>query len=56
MPCPETPNVVSSQATDKEQLIEPIAFTGTRERRAGTPVTNIKGLGTKAKISVVQEN
>lgn len=29
MPCPDTPNCVSSQATSKEHNIEPMPFTGT---------------------------
>ncbi|MCG8551953.1 MAG: DUF1499 domain-containing protein [Desulfobacterales bacterium] len=31
MPCPKTPNCVSSQAVDKKHYIEPIQFMGTQE-------------------------
>jgi uncharacterized protein (DUF1499 family) len=55
MPCPETPNCVSSQATDKEHFIEPIAFTGTREDAQERLLQILKG-SERSKISVVQEN
>lgn len=55
MPCPDTPNCVSSQATDKQHLIQPIYFTGTRQE-AHVRLVQILNAYKGTKIIVVEEN
>jgi len=35
LPCPKTPNCVSSQAADKEHYIQPIYYSGTQQQAKG---------------------
>jgi uncharacterized protein (DUF1499 family) len=55
MPCPETPNCVSSQVTDKEHFLEPINFSGTRQEAQDILLDILRGLK-QTNIIVVQEN
>lgn len=55
MPCPDKPNCVSSQATDKQHLIQPIYFTGTRQD-AHVRLVQVLNASKGTKIIVVEEN
>jgi len=55
MSCPETPNCVSSQATDKKHFIKPIHFIGT-DQDAQDRLLKILESWQRAKITVVQKN
>ena len=54
-PCPSKPNCVSSQATDKENYIQPIDFTGTPQD-AQVRLIKILNALERTNIIVVQEN
>ncbi len=53
--CPDTPNCVNSQATDKEHFIEPIHFTGTPKEVQGRLLKTLKAWE-RTKTTVVQED
>jgi len=55
LPCPETPNCVSSQAVDKEHYIKPIHFKGT-EQKAKQRLIKILETDKQAQILKVQDN
>lgn len=55
MPCPKTPNCVSTQATDEKHFIEPIIFAGTLEE-AKNRLLNILKAWNRTKILIIQEN
>ena len=55
MPCPETPNCVSSQATDQKHFIQPIHFIGASQD-AQDRLLQILKTWKRTKITVVQEN
>ncbi|MFB1034260.1 MAG: DUF1499 domain-containing protein [Sinobacterium sp.] len=55
IPCPNKPNCVSSQATDKKHYIQPIHFTGTPQD-AKNRLLQILNTLEQTKIIVVQEN
>ena len=55
MPCPKTPNCVSSQATDKKHFIPPIHFIGASQD-AQDRLLQILKAWKRTKITVVQEN
>ena len=41
-PCPSTPNCVSSQSSDKEHSIEPLAYTGYADRAPEGEAATVK--------------
>ena len=43
-PCPDTPNCVSSEATDEEHAIPPLAFTGSPEAAWAAAVEAVSAL------------
>ena len=55
MPCPTTPNCVSSQTTDKDQFIQPLHFSGTGEE-AQQRLLQILNTFQKTNILTVQKN
>ena len=54
-PCPQTPNCVSSQATDKEHYIQPVAFSGTLQE-AKARLLQILESEKRTKMLTFQEN
>lgn len=55
MPCPETPNCVSSQALDTDHVIAPIEFKGSREQ-AQERLLQILKASDRTNITVVEED
>jgi uncharacterized protein (DUF1499 family) len=55
MPCPNTPNCVSSQTTDKSHFIQPMHFRGTGEE-AQQRMLQILNTLQQTEIKTVQEN
>ncbi|WP_293749817.1 DUF1499 domain-containing protein [uncultured Paraglaciecola sp.] len=55
MPCPNTPNCVSSQTTDKSHFIQPMHFSGAREE-AQQRMLQILNTLQQTEIKTVQEN
>ncbi len=55
LPCPKTPNCVSSQAVDKEHYIQPIHFNGT-EQKVKQRLIKILETDKQAQILKVQDN
>jgi len=55
VPCPETPNCVSSQAGAEEHYIKPITFTGTQQE-AKTRLLNIIQSEKRTKILISRDN
>ena len=55
MPCPETPNCVSSQTDDKEHYIKPIHFTGTQQEALDN-LLRILESEKRTKILTVEKN
>jgi len=55
MPCPAKPNCVSSQTTDKNQFIQPIHFSGTRQEAQQRLLQVLQALQ-QTKIVAAQEN
>ena len=55
MPCPETPNCVSSQTADTEQYIKPIHFTGTPQEAHGN-LLRILESEKRTKVLTVEKN
>ena len=54
-PCPNKPNCVSSQASDKQHSIEPIQFTGTPQDTQDRLLQILRGLK-RTEIILVQED
>jgi uncharacterized protein (DUF1499 family) len=54
-PCPESPNCVSSQATDKQHTIAPIVFNGT-VKQAQTQLLTVINTWDRSKVIVVKED
>lgn len=50
-PCPNTPNCVSSQATEKQQFIEPILFSGAQQE---AKASLIDVLSKEARVAIVE--
>jgi uncharacterized protein (DUF1499 family) len=55
MPCPKSPNCVSSQATDEQHFIQSILFIGTQQE-AKSALLKILKAWKRTKITVVEEN
>ncbi len=55
LPCPETPNCVNSQSTDKEHYIKPLYFSGTKQE-AKEHLLQILESEKRTKILIVQQN
>jgi uncharacterized protein (DUF1499 family) len=55
IPCPETPNCVSSQVIDTDHFIAPFDFNGTREQ-AQERLLQILKASERTKITVVEED
>jgi uncharacterized protein (DUF1499 family) len=43
-PCPDSPNCVSSQSSDKRHFIEPVRYEGTEQRAMGRLITVVQGM------------
>ncbi|MGZ3648481.1 MAG: DUF1499 domain-containing protein [Syntrophales bacterium] len=43
-PCPDSPNCVSSQSSDKRHFIEPVRYEGTEQRAMGRLVGVVQGM------------
>jgi uncharacterized protein (DUF1499 family) len=55
MPCPDKPNCVNSQATNKEHFIQPLQFIGTSQDAQKRLLQILKSLD-RTKIIVTQDN
>jgi uncharacterized protein (DUF1499 family) len=55
VPCPQSPNCVSSQITDKERLTQPIYFSGTRQE-AQVKLLQIIKTTQRANITDIRDN
>lgn len=55
MPCPETPNCVSSQTANEEHYIKPIIFTGT-QKEARARLLNILESEKRTKVITTRDN
>ena len=55
MPCPDKPNCVNSQATNKEHFIQPLQFNGTPEDAQKKLLQILKSLE-RTKIIITQDN
>ena len=55
LPCPNSPNCVSSQAADEEHVIEPIYFTGTQQQ-AHARLVHILESEKRIKVLIAEKN
>ncbi|HVO67918.1 MAG TPA: DUF1499 domain-containing protein [Syntrophales bacterium] len=54
LPCPDSPNCVSSQSQEKRHFIEPIRYEGDQQRAMNRLITVIKGMK-RSKIETVTD-